>query len=326
MTTTPRVSPAQEADAATRRSWHVKHLLRRALWDVLMATRLYVPLSRLRRHHATVLYYRAVGCHGLPIAEDNVLSVEVFRQHLDYVKQTKNVVSLDHCLDHLERFGQPPPNSLVLTFDDGFACCHDVVAPILEEYGFPATFFVIPGFTESPRPKWDDFLRALSEPFDKWIIRSPAGAIEAEMERLRRVVDPARVDEVTRQLCQGMLTFAQMRSLVDRGFQIQSHGFEHWFMSSQTRAIQKREVAESKRVLEERLGVPVRTFSVPFGYPGSFNQDTVDLLRKHGYTASFGGHVGYLSARSDRLAMPRIVIHRGIDFDRYRLIVSGCMV
>lgn len=316
-------SPAQEASAAQRRLWQAKHVTQRTLWRLLETTRLYRPLARLRRNVALVLYYRAVDCEWMPIAPDNILPAATFRRQLEYLKRHKNVVSLEDCLDHLDRHGRPPDNSVVITFDDGFSCCREVAAPILHELSLPATFFVIPGFTESEAPKWDDFLRAVCEPFDKWIIRQPAAALEEELARWRRRGDPVRVAEVTRLLCRGMLTFAQMRELQEMGFSIQSHGLEHWYLSSQTPEVQEREIAGSKRILEQRLGSAVRYFSVPFSYPGSFDQETVRLLQHHGYEGSFGGHVGYLSARSDRYAMPRIVIHRGVSFERFRLMVSG---
>ena len=81
-----------------------------------------------------------------------------------------------------------------------------------------------------------------------------------------------------------------------------------------------------RRVIDLRYILAGQNGEPPFGYPGSFSEDTVELLKKHGYTASFGGHEGYLTSRSDRFALPRIVIHRGIHSERFRLIVSGCQL
>ena len=36
-----------------------------------------------------------------------------------------------------------PQNAVAITFDDGYACNALVAAPILESFGYPATFFVV---------------------------------------------------------------------------------------------------------------------------------------------------------------------------------------
>ncbi len=43
-----------------------------------------------------------------------------------------------------------PPKPVVLTFDDGWACCHDTVFPALKQRGMTGTFFVYPSGVGSP--------------------------------------------------------------------------------------------------------------------------------------------------------------------------------
>ena len=48
-----------------------------------------------------------------------------------------------HCLsvDELLSDGAPPPNSCLLTFDDGTPCHYNIVLPLLQEYKFQGVFF-----------------------------------------------------------------------------------------------------------------------------------------------------------------------------------------
>lgn len=321
-------SPAQEAGSTQRLIWAVKNTARGLIWRTLEQTGAHRLMAPFRSNNCLILYYRAVfdGPHQLPIDSDNVLDADVFEKQMVYLKAHRRVISLGECFDHWQKHGAPPRKSAVITFDDGFACCRTVAAPILKSLDLPATFFVIPGFTESDEPKWDDFLRQVTPDFRKWIIRSTHDEIRREMDRLRETVDADMVSSVEERLREGMLTWEQMSELLEMGFSVQSHSQEHWYLSSQSEEVQRREIVDSKTHLEEKLGPEVRFFSIPFGYPGSFNSTTLALLQRHGYAAAFGGHRGYLTAKSDPYAMPRIVIHRGFTFPRFQAAVSGALI
>jgi peptidoglycan/xylan/chitin deacetylase (PgdA/CDA1 family) len=54
-------------------------------------------------------------------------------------------VTMGRLVSALQRRGEPPPNCLVLTFDDGLASQVLNGLPVLVRYAVPATFFVMPG-------------------------------------------------------------------------------------------------------------------------------------------------------------------------------------
>jgi peptidoglycan/xylan/chitin deacetylase (PgdA/CDA1 family) len=57
-----------------------------------------------------------------------------------------------HCLgvNELLSNAEPPPNSCLLTFDDGTHCHYDVVFPLLQQYGYQGVFFVCSGKLDLP--------------------------------------------------------------------------------------------------------------------------------------------------------------------------------
>jgi peptidoglycan/xylan/chitin deacetylase (PgdA/CDA1 family) len=71
------------------------------------------------------------------------LTVEEFETDLDYLQRTFGFIGYDE----LERRRRSPDavrdNSVVLTFDDGFAECASIVAPLLLKRGITCIFFVI---------------------------------------------------------------------------------------------------------------------------------------------------------------------------------------
>lgn len=58
--------------------------------------------------------------------------------------------------------GRPPPGHAALTFDDGMQDNHDVLLPMLQELGVPATVFVATGLVGAPNP-WLPAARFMTE-------------------------------------------------------------------------------------------------------------------------------------------------------------------
>ena len=74
------------------------------------------------------------------------LDIPLFRQQLEYMKGTFNVVTMEQVIDAVERNIELPENALLLTFDDGYVDNYTYAMPLLEEYGMQGSFF-IPGKT-----------------------------------------------------------------------------------------------------------------------------------------------------------------------------------
>lgn len=74
------------------------------------------------------------------------LDISLLRQQFDYFKSNFNVIRMEQVIDFMKMGGAPQENSLLLTFDDGYADNYTYALPLLEEYGFQGSFF-IPGKT-----------------------------------------------------------------------------------------------------------------------------------------------------------------------------------
>jgi len=98
------------------------------------------------------------------------VSREEFRNYLNILKEEKiQIVSLESLYEHAmnNQFFDKP--SMVITIDDDFVNIVRVLAPILREYNFPATFFFyVKDINELPTmgTSWVDLKRLLNEGFD----------------------------------------------------------------------------------------------------------------------------------------------------------------
>ncbi len=80
-----------------------------------------------------------------------------------------------------------------------------------------------------------------------------------------------------------MMTVPELRDLVSAGFEIGAHTVSHADLSQLDFESCLREVAESRRTLEESLGVPVRTFAYPFC---RFGPAALSAVRAAGFAAA----------------------------------------
>lgn len=143
-----------------------------------------------------------------------------------------------------------PPKAAIITFDDGWKTQYEVGWPIMKKYGYPLTLFI---YTEGV----------------KGMKYGGGAAMSWEM-------------------------LAEMR---DAGVDIQAHSATHQDLRKTFDKVQKkklnpeeyqqflnREIVESKQLLEQKLGIRVNCFAVPFGY---INDQVREFIKKNGCEAIF---------------------------------------
>jgi peptidoglycan/xylan/chitin deacetylase (PgdA/CDA1 family)/glycosyltransferase involved in cell wall biosynthesis len=107
---------------------------------------------RLARGTA-ILMYHAIGGKGESPSRW-VLPATRFERQLSWLKRRGyNVIGLDEFVRARAEHRLPPPKSVVLTFDDGYADTVELALPALERYGFPATVFLVSA--AGGRAHWD---------------------------------------------------------------------------------------------------------------------------------------------------------------------------
>lgn len=74
------------------------------------------------------------------------------------------------------------------------------------------------------------------------------------------------------------------------------------------------ELTESKRILEETLGVPVNFLAYPYV---STDQTTIDLTKKAGFIGAVGTWPDKIQSEGTIYNMPRLRISGGISLDNF---------
>ncbi len=164
-------------------------------------------------------------------------------------------------LEALDGRRKPAGREILLTFDDGYRVLLDRAVPALESRGIPALVFLLSAFA-GVRNTWE--------------LNLPG----------RRFMH---------------LGWDEIRDLARRGFSFGSHARTHRDLTRLSPEDLRFELEDSKREIESRLAVPVRSLSYPFG---RLNDRVRREAERSGYRAAFT-LCPPRSARPDRYALRR---------------------
>ncbi|MDR7418503.1 MAG: polysaccharide deacetylase family protein [Armatimonadota bacterium] len=192
-----------------------------------------LPYHALRRERApgvVVLLYHRVGGGT---RSDIDMPVALFERQMRYIRRHCVVVALDDVVKMAagSLAGRATRDVVVVTFDDGFSDTYDLVYPILRHHGVPATVYVPSLYLETQRP------------FDFGGFR--------QMPAARRPT-PMTWEQAGEMARSGLVT-------------IGAHTHSHADFSTISPEAALRELDESDRLIEARLGFRPRHFAYPWG-------------------------------------------------------------
>jgi len=118
----------------------------------------------------------------------------------------------------------------------------------------------------------------------------------------------------------GHVTWGQLREMVASGMEVGSHSLTHPFVHRLGPSALEREFGDSKAILEDRLGAPVRAASLPRGWapPG-----IEAVLASLGYRVFCTSRVGWWHPGDRPLAMPRVGVRHGMLVEEFAAILNA---
>ena len=82
----------------------------------------------------------------------------------------------------------------------------------------------------------------------------------------------------------GYMDWPELRALSDAGHLLGAHGWSHTLLTHCTAEDLRRELVQARQVMEEKLGIPITTMSLP---GGRFDQRVLTACQNAGYTEVF---------------------------------------
>ncbi len=196
------------------------------------------------------------------------VSPPTFERQMEHLTRSGyRPLALSEAVRRLATRAPLPERPVVITLDDGFQDNYEHAFPILTRLGLPATIFLTAAYIGTDR------LPTLT-----------------------------RSDFVPRPL-----SWEQVREMHAHGIEFGSHSLTHAMLAQIPLEQARRETRESKRVIEEKLGVPVAFFCYP---RGDYNQAVKRMVLEEGYEAACTTWPGANSGRTDLFALRRTYVGR----------------
>jgi peptidoglycan/xylan/chitin deacetylase (PgdA/CDA1 family) len=308
---------------------------------------------RLQRQKLLVLCYH--GVLTAPRTErwgyENCVDQSAFRGQLRWLKRHFEPIDLVG----LERWHRGEwtrsKSPVLITFDDGYRNNLTVAAPLLQEEGCPALFFLSTGYIGTQRVLWNDEVRLRVMNWPEGSINLPSGTkaqvtkgYEAQGTLARQIAQACkRLTEEQR--CQylaylrsnttsvGLMADREAREFMDwsdarmlsrMGFEVGSHTVEHPILSAITdRAVLIRELQNSKQRLEQQLEKPCVALAYPNGTARDVNPQVFREVQAAGYRWAFMTTPLWQAPGCDPHQIARICVPGHTDMPTFALYASG---
>ena len=228
-------------------------------------SKLFVLRTWLRARVLDVL-----GCFSAPQPGIHILNghrieksgdADAFRKMLTELSKTVTFIRIEDAVRMIIERQCPSMPLVAFTFDDGFMDDYDVFAPILEEFGVNALFFINPNYVEGN----DEYIQN----FDDNVVMTPDKR-------------PMRWN----QICE----------LSKRGHIIGAHTMDHYMVNSDYKQILEYQINTCKGVIENHTDVPCDYFAFPYGKLSQANDLAISIAcQKYKYVFSQSDYKHYYS-------------------------------
>ncbi|SRR5579883_335044 len=237
--------------------------------------------------------------------------------------------------------------AVAITFDDGYLDNLVNAKPLLSAADIPATVFVTTAYVGTTREFWWDELERLllmpkvtppllqirSSTHNRcWSTRTSAERLQV-YGSIHGWIRPMPADEIDCILCQirhwagdagyhrpshRVMSVDEIAELGHDGLvEVGAHTRHHVSLARQPTAVQRDEIAGSRRDLEQWLNRPITSFSYPYGSPNlDFDRGTVSVVREAGFNLTTANFPACVTRLSDVYQLPRFLV-RNWDGDEF---------
>jgi len=270
----------------------------------------------LKPDSLTILLYHGVTKvkgYGIENLSEKHMGAKKFAEQMKFLKDSGDisVVSMYDVIDIYKKNKKIKGKLVAITFDDGFENNYSVAAPILDDYGLKATFYVSVGIINTNMMFWVDDLESFIN-FSKnknlnvrMNNQDNVFYLQNKKEKYNTLVDIKKyckscsvqekdiimyqiqsqtkvINTIDYSLNYKKLTWRQLREMHSNSlFCIGGHGLYHDILSKLDKSRMEDEISLSIGMLNYNLNTKIDHYSYPEGTLDTFNDDVIFALKQN---------------------------------------------
>lgn len=207
-----------------------------------------------------------------------------FMKQMEYLASNFTLMSLSDFYEIRALSKVLPDKMAIVTIDDGYADNYEYAFPILKKTGITATIFLTTGFING---------------------EVPIKGIRGTYMELKA------------------LSWEQILEMRESGITFGAHTHTHPILTKISIEDAEREIMQSKNILENKLGEPIKIFSYPFGWPKTFNESIIKVLKKNGFQLACTTKWGSDNSNTDIFTLNRIRVDADDTLDEFKEKIHG---
>lgn len=263
-----------------------------------------------------------------------------FAAHLEYLSKHNRVLPLSETVERLQNGKSLPPNTTVITIDDGYADAYEVAFPLLKKFNFPATVYCVTDFLDGKCWLWTDLMRYVLSKTESKSVKvefdgggkietsltgekqrlETASRINSRLKKLPNDVKERRIRKIAESLRVEIpdlptdefapVSWEQAREIDAEGVRIESHTVTHPILTNVSAKDLDFELANSKKRLEEVLNREAENFCYP---NGSLNENVWKAVKNAGYKCATTTDYGFNAKGENPFLLKRIDAQSAIE-------------
>ncbi|MEO8399860.1 MAG: polysaccharide deacetylase family protein, partial [Ignavibacteriaceae bacterium] len=306
----------------------------------LIAESYYKPIRYISNLFDTpaiiLIYHRVTNLKNDP--QQLAVKPDNFYEHINFLKKNYNLLEIDEFKNYVINNKKFDKNTVIITFDDGYADNYLEALPILESLDSQALFYISTSLLNTEKLIWWDQLEQIFfsqknipaslkikiDDKDYNFKTATKDEIINAYNSLHPLIKWQRLNE-REKILNGLndwsgfsnyeninyrfLTFGEVKKMNDsKAAVIGAHTHNHIPLSLHNYDEQFQETNNSKKILEDLTQKKINHFSYPFGGKKDYNNNSIKICSELNFEMVCANYHSQVHSWTDKFQLPRILV------------------
>jgi peptidoglycan/xylan/chitin deacetylase (PgdA/CDA1 family) len=294
-----------------------------------------------------LMYHRVVKENETEGLQPGIfVTADTFDRQVGFITGHFKLIAMSDFIGSLPNDNSYCGKDIILTFDDGWRDNYLNAFPIIKKHNIPVTIYLTSDFIGTSYLFWfqeissilsrdksqnKKLAETITTVLNKYFLSEAAKIllnenIESLLDdpdrfiEMMKILDSAVIFEITSEMKKisggqpiqnnderQLLNWGEISKMNRAGADFGSHGLTHRLLDSLDTDEVDKELVESKKAIESKLGKPVGSLTYP---NGNYNDKIEKQVEKAGYACAF---IVGKNARKDKYAIGRVGVHNGVS-------------